>query len=854
MTKPHGSDSPAAASVLDEVAQAKLRNYLHVAFVVITLLAYKYDRSISFSAVCGVSIASFLSAFALHVWALALQAGRLAPRYRIVQRCASIVSDNTFISLVLIVGGQSVAFVWAFYIWISVGYGVRYGVSYLKANVAVSIVSFSIVASRAPFWNEHLFFTAGLGLAMVAVPLYVSWLITRLHVTVEQRESAYRAKSDFVARMSHELRTPLHAIISTTDLLRATSTPQARDELLNVIAVSSSTLLSLINRVLDLSKFESGSISLAEVPMNLHSMASEVCTVIWPEAQHKGLTLRVYSDPTIPSALMGSPDQLKEILINLLGNAAKFTDSGAVSLAITLTAISPSTATVRIVVSDTGPGIPSEALPTIFEPFVQADTSIKRRHGGSGLGTSFVRELTRLMGGSITVSSEPGVGTTFELEFEFSRVESTENVSYAYPLTIVALSRDPLESIFQEILTSLRVRLIYSPSIDLLSQTIRSNSSDSRVHGVLVNANDFGDQLALIIGVVRKAISGRPLPVFAHGDPELKTASISSGYCSFLSEITPSTVSATLSTISALSTTSSGDTDATGAKVIPKSPISLRILAADDDATNRMLIERILTEAGHKCTVVSDGESALFELHDHRYDLAILDMHMPKRDGVEVAKIYRFSRFDAKEPIPIILLTADSTINARREADSAGVTAFLTKPIRPSDLLEAVLDVYGRTSRADTEDNTEQNLKSNSAAVIRSNVASLDDYRQTSASERAREASQDFINEHVVADFLHFMSRDEQIEFFAEFCVDANRYVTSLEHAASYEDAKRAQSDMHALVGAAVTVGADALAQLAKEIELLRSEELLLDRVRFAKELRERCDATVQHITERYLE
>lgn len=837
------TDNTTAAPDLDEIAQAKLRNYLHAIFVVLTFLAYRFDPSISLGSVIYVSIASFASAFALHRWAIFLQENEVDTKGRLSQRCASIISDNVFISLVLYVGGQSLAFVWAFYIWISVGYGVRYGVPYLRSTVLVSLIAFICVAWKTPFWNTHAFFTVGLALAMTAVPLYVSWLITRLHTAVEQREIAYRAKSEFVARMSHELRTPLHAIVSTTDLLRTTSSQQGREELLNVISVSSSTLLNLINRVLDLSKFESGSISLTTVPMNVHSVASEVATVIWPEAQKKGLTLRVFSDPAICSALLGPADQLKEILLNLLGNAAKFTEKGAISLAINLTSESSSSVSLRILVSDTGPGIAASALPTIFDAFVQADPSIKRRHGGSGLGTSFARELTRLMGGTISVTSEPGLGTTFELEFSFQKLPESENITYAYPMTLIALSQNHPSANLSELLTSLRVRLIHVDRIDALSRPVKQNSQDGRVHGVLVNADDFGDQLALVVSVIGRSNSGRAIPAVAHGDAAYRTSAISAGYCSFFSDANHATISAVLSTISALITATSGELQTNRTQL--RASHQLRILAADDDATNRMLIERILQEAGHKCTVVTNGEDALFELHDHHYDLAILDMHMPKRDGVEVAKIYRFSRFDSKSPIPIILLTADSTLNARAEAESAGINKFLTKPIRPSDLLDSVMATYLESTNGTSSAQPSDQKRT----PVASNVASMDEYRAAPAPDRSSE----FLNENIVADLLSFMTRDEQVEFFSDFCADADKYVSTLESAKSVEDIGKAQHDMHALVGAAVTVGAESLAQIAKRIEHLKRDEILLDRFRIARELRQHCDATVRQIKERYI-
>ena len=410
-------------------------------------------------------------------------------------------------------------------------------------------------------------------------------------------------------------------------------------------------------------------------------------------------------------------------------------------------------------------------------------------------------------------------------------------------MTIIVLAQSPPGMQMSEIMTSLKVRLIYAENIDELPRLIKSNTEDGRLHGVLVNADDYGDQLSLVVSIIGRSNVGRAIPAVAYGDTEYRTSAVSAGYCSYFTDATSSTISAVLSTISTLATATTNEQSAS--KPIIRSPYQLRILAADDDATNRMLIERILHEAGHKCTVVTNGEDALFALHDHQYDLAILDMHMPKRDGIEVAKIYRFSRFDSKSPIPIILLTADSTVNARAEADSAGITRFLTKPIRPSDLVDAVLTAYLESASTNVLDGVHDQRKT----TIASNVASLDQYRSTPIVEKSHE----HLNDNIVADLLSFMTRDEQIEFFSDFCIDADKYVRSLELAKSAEDIGKAQHDMHALVGAAVTVGAEPLAQVAKRIENLKRDDILRDRIRIAHELRTQCDATVRQITERYI-
>jgi CheY-like chemotaxis protein/HPt (histidine-containing phosphotransfer) domain-containing protein len=487
--------------------------------------------------------------------------------------------------------------------------------------------------------------------------------------------------------------------------------------------------------------------------------------------------------------------------------------------------------------------IPAEALPTIFEPFVQADSTIKRRHGGSGLGASFAKELTRLMGGEISVTSELGVGTRFELTFELKKPPVPNQITYIYPLTIVVLSAVPPRDTLGAILRAFRVQVVHASSLIELSQRVQELLPEAKPHGVMVNADDFGNMLPRALGVVGTSSARRPIPVVAFGDIAFRASAVSAGYCSYFSNISEATLAGVFSTISTLSTPNRKTVDG-AVKATPIVP--LRILAADDDATNRKLIERVLRQAGHQCKVVADGEEALFELHDHRYDLAILDMHMPKRDGIEVAKIYRFARFDSASTIPIILLTADSSIHAEQEAASAGVNRFLTKPIKPADLIEAISSTY-----AEAEFRAKPAADAGPfEAQAPTNVASLRSYR----TEFQTPSEDECVSTALLSDLLSFMTKDEQTEFCAEFCIDAENYVRSIESARTNDEIVKAQyNDMHSLAGAAITIGAAQLANLAKKIENLSEQDIRENRYNLLRELRMQCDATVRHIKENYL-
>ncbi|MGE3876508.1 MAG: sensor histidine kinase, partial [Parvibaculaceae bacterium] len=407
------------AATLGEFAQAKIRCWMNFALITLALIAYRRDPSLSLTTVWYTFLFTALSAVTLLVWARAISRRPPHSLARVAQRVASIVLDNLAISWILYFGGETLAGVFSVYLWISIGYGMRFGLHYLFANLAAAVLGFATVATLSPFWREYSFLSIGLGVGLVVITLYTAYLITQLHAAVRRAESASRAKGDFLAKMSHELRTPLHGIIAIADLLGGTQSPQQKQEMLRQISVSSNTLLDLINRILDISKYESGIFALQSEPMNLHCVVDDAVSILASQARAKGLELSMFFDAAVENRLIGSPRQVQEILINLAGNALKFTERGSVRISVLSNGEDAGRSSVRIVLRDTGPGIPREYLQRIFDPFTQADDSITRTHGGSGLGTTIARDLVQLMSGEIAIDSEVGVGTTVTVDLTF---------------------------------------------------------------------------------------------------------------------------------------------------------------------------------------------------------------------------------------------------------------------------------------------------------------------------------------------------------------------------------------------------------------------------------------------------
>lgn len=582
--------------------------------------------------------------------------------------------------------------------------------------------------------------------------------------------------------------------------------------------------------MLDISKFESGIYAPAPEPLDLHSVISDTASIVLPHCKKKRLALRIHCDPRIDNELLGPPEEVKEVLVNLLGNAAKFTEAGHIALESELIVDEPDQVEIEFRIADTGPGIPAEHIHKIFEPFAQLDASITRQHGGTGLGTSFARELVRLMGGDISVESTVGAGTLFRIRLAFAKQNRTEEISHIFPLKLAVLSSMKPDWPILSDINRFGARTEYFDDPTAVSLLLTGSSSKNRFDAVLVNSDDFRERLTSVVRILNDEDDSRIVPVVTVGQESMRTDSAIAGALAHLTFHEPrELVRRALNAIASFSSTNRPRSDAQENNL---EPLALKILVAEDDPTNRRIAKLILEEAGHVCTFVHDGDDALFELNDTRYDLALLDMHMPKRDGVEVAKLFNFGRFDRSQEVPIILFTADTTMEAKVEAQAAGITRFLSKPIRPSELLDAITTTYRMFH--DTDEPIGMGIVPDSGTP-------------------ADDQSNRTLNQESVADLLSFMTKEEQVQFFAEFEEDATEYIRSLEVAKSEKDVPAVQEKMHALSGAAITIGAEKLAGLAKKIELLDTSLVLAEKNALLAALQKCYNQTTKEINRGYL-
>jgi two-component system, sensor histidine kinase RpfC len=618
------------------------------------------------------------------------------PAIHRVRRSISMFSDIYVTTMILLPLGEVGAPMFSGYLFLSFGYGFRYGNRYLFASALMSAIGFLIVINLNPFWNNHPYLSYGNLVSIGILTLYVSVLISQLHRAVNEAKQANRAKSQFLSNMSHEIRTPLNGVIGTSSLLAKTKLDKKQREFVTTIDSSSQNLLGVINDILDVSKIEEGKINIVENDFDLHHLINSTVALFTAQAQMKGLMLNAYIDSNTPYLLKGDEQHLRQVITNLISNAVKFTDKGRVDVMVSSLITERTNTTILVDVVDTGIGITEDAQVNIFDKFTQADASINRKFGGTGLGTAIAKQLVEEMGGSIHFFSEENKGSTFGFELKLAlQPESKE---------IQDLS-SKLESL------SVYVLAPYDEKHKTLSRHIAKWSSVHHVNTqkkLLTAINNDDSESRSVIMVSTDS---------AYNNPEAYLAKVNQhglfDHCKFVvindEKINPMNKKDLLK-LGYAAVIDSADQEVniyralhgllTGVEFNKRvnnvhsineqsNRTVLSILVADDNSTNRDVLKNILEYGRHQVTMVENGKLALEMIENYDYDLIIMDMHMPVMGGIEAAKEYYYTQPENGH-VPIIILTANATVEAEKKCVDAGVTLYLTKPIVPDFLLEKV--------------------------------------------------------------------------------------------------------------------------------------------------------------------